>query len=1091
MAALSNFKDVVFGGSGCSLDVNFQNRNTDWAEIPHSDSLNITHELTILAWIRPDDIENNDGIVSKGRNRISWALHFNNTNGLRFTANDGFNVTDPTDPNYSPTAVGIGDRQSLFNVPEVNAPLGIDWSFVGAVSDTKSLHFFLNLQQEVLPASYIFAESNEPLVLGCYIRGQDYFNGLIDEVRIYNRALSGREVIAISGLARKPFEPAPANGANGVRDGTLSWGRIEGTDKLYVGTDPNALAQVSEGATGSYTIAELSPGQRYYWRVDVVTANSAVTGDLWSFTAAQSAASDPQPSDGAEFVGVAGISLSWLPALGATAYKVYLGTDPAALALLGEVAQPSYQDSGKQLPSGTVHYWRVDTIKGSDVTTGTLWSFQTMPIFPVGPDLAAWYKFDRGEGTVAIDWTRKGNDGVLVGDTKWIEEGRAARALEFDGAGDYVEIPRVVKDDWTIMLWLRTDDPAQTFGTLGRVRNGAGLIDGDAGGQTNNFAMSLNRNKVVVNCMATLQGDGNALASNVDISDTNWHHAAWTRTAATGDMALFIDGVLDISGQQDKWKGTKDAQDFIWIGGLQYANNQNYFKGQLDEVKFFTRVLTAGDIATEMRPDKRQPLSPKPVPGSIVKREDPVLLAWEAGEGAATHNVYLGAQRESMPLVSPAQAAAQYDAGVLQPGTWYWRIGEVQADGAEVKGEIWSFVVTEYVVVDGFEDYNDWPPHEIYTTWKDGFDNAANGSQVGYLSPPSVETTFVHGGAQSMPLLYSNTGTATYSEATRTFATPQDWTKYGMQTLSLWFRGTAGNTGQLYVKINGSKVLYDGSASDLAVAGWQTWNIDLAALGLNLQSVTSLAIGIDGNNAGGTLLIDDIRLYPRPRGFVTPVDPGTAALQARYPFDGNTNDSSGHARHGTAQGAAGFVAGKVGQAIRFGGLSDYVTIAGYKGILADANGVQQPFTVTAWVKTIDAGDRTIVSWGTNSDMLRVDFRLFEGRLRAEHGAGNVQGDTTLNDDNWHHVALTVTRGATLSHPDVQLWLDGKDNTRVSTDPDSFSIRAGVDMAIGYRATAAARYFLGAIDDVCLYDQALSADEIAWLAGLTQPFTKPF
>ena len=53
-ATVTDFADIVFGGSGFSLDTNFQNRNTDWLEIPHSESLNITQELTILAWIRPD-----------------------------------------------------------------------------------------------------------------------------------------------------------------------------------------------------------------------------------------------------------------------------------------------------------------------------------------------------------------------------------------------------------------------------------------------------------------------------------------------------------------------------------------------------------------------------------------------------------------------------------------------------------------------------------------------------------------------------------------------------------------------------------------------------------------------------------------------------------------------------------------------------------------------------------------------------------------------------------------------------------------------------------------------------------------------------
>ena len=201
-----------------------------------------------------------------------------------------------------------------------------------------------------------------------------------------------------------------------------------------------------------------------------------------------------------------------------------------------------------------------------------------------------------------------------------------------------------------------------------------------------------------------------------------------------------------------------------------------------------------------------------------------------------------------------------------------------------------------------------------------------------------------------------------------------------------------------------------------------------------------------------------------------------------WKFDGDTSDSSGNGRHGTLVGDA-----QLEDVPRFDGVlsldgdGDYVTIVGYKGVLADAGGVQQPFTVTAWIKTTDSGDRTIASWGTNSNRLRVDFRLAGGRLRVEHGGGNVQADTTLNDGNWHHVAVTVMKGATISYPDVALWLDGKDNTRASTDPDTFAITAGVDMAIGYRATAAARYFVGTIDDVRLYNRVLDAAEIAQLA----------
>jgi hypothetical protein len=85
--------------------------------------------------------------------------------------------------------------------------------------------------------------------------------------------------------------------------------------------------------------------------------------------------------------------------------------------------------------------------------------------------------------------------------------------------------------------------------------------------------------------------------------------------------------------------------------------------------------------------------------------------------------------------------------------------------------------------------------------------------------------------------------------------------------LVLYFHGTDGNTGQLYVKVNGSKVVYDGDAGDIAKPQWKQWSIDLAPLGVDLQNVTKLSIGIDGSGTSGKLYVDDIRLYqqaPQP-----------------------------------------------------------------------------------------------------------------------------------------------------------------------------------------------------------------------------------
>jgi len=250
-----------------------------------------------------------------------------------------------------------------------------------------------------------------------------------------------------------------------------------------------------------------------------------------------------------------------------------------------------------------------------------------------------------------------------------------------------------------------------------------------------------------------------------------------------------------------------------------------------------------------------------------------VVLGFRAGREAAKHDVYFSDSWEAVAdgtagVISVTEAShgtLPLDLGT----TYYWRVDEVNEAETPTtwQGDLWDFTTQECFVVDDFEDYNDYPPDEIWATWVDGYEIPANGATVGYPNPNFlagehyVETAVVHGGEQSMPLSYNNTGGAAYSEAERTFAATQNWTQAGAAILVLYFHGAEGNTGQLYVKVNGSKVVYDGDAADIAKLRWKQWNIDLASLGAGLQNVTKLAIGIDGNGASGTLYVDDIRLY--------------------------------------------------------------------------------------------------------------------------------------------------------------------------------------------------------------------------------------
>ncbi len=248
---------------------------------------------------------------------------------------------------------------------------------------------------------------------------------------------------------------------------------------------------------------------------------------------------------------------------------------------------------------------------------------------------------------------------------------------------------------------------------------------------------------------------------------------------------------------------------------------------------------------------------PLPSDGAVGTSVD-ALLIWRSGRDAIAHDVSFGADPDALAVVETV-ATPSFTPGALDlDTTYYWKVDSVQ-EAVTWEGAIWSFRTQAYLVVEDFESYDD-DENRIYETWIDGYGAADNGSQVGHLESPFAETMIVNSGRQAMPLFYDNTETS-ISEAELALA--QDWAAHGITSLSLYFHGAANNGGQLYVKINGAKVVYDGAETDIATPTWQLWNIDLSAVGGNMGSVTSLAIGIEGAGTSGVIYIDDVRLYAR------------------------------------------------------------------------------------------------------------------------------------------------------------------------------------------------------------------------------------
>ncbi|GAH14878.1 unnamed protein product, partial [marine sediment metagenome] len=109
-----------------------------------------------------------------------------------------------------------------------------------------------------------------------------------------------------------------------------------------------------------------------------------------------------------------------------------------------------------------------DPAGGRSVTGGDWWVLLTIslgpesgngPPVPVTPDangLLAYWKLDEIEGVIAYDSFDVNNDCILYGDPNWQPMGgMLGGALEFDGDGDYVEIPKVGDSvEFTYAMWV-------------------------------------------------------------------------------------------------------------------------------------------------------------------------------------------------------------------------------------------------------------------------------------------------------------------------------------------------------------------------------------------------------------------------------------------------------------------------------------------------------------------------------------------------------------------------------------------------------------------------------------------------------------
>jgi hypothetical protein len=279
--------------------------------------------------------------------------------------------------------------------------------------------------------------------------------------------------------------------------------------------------------------------------------------------------------------------------------------------------------------------------------------------------------------------------------------------------------------------------------------------------------------------------------------------------------------------------------------------------------------------------------SAKPYHGAVNVKQTSILR-WIANDNADSHQVYFGTDKDAVSnatTASPEYKGSQnlddvsYDPGLLEQDTTYcWRIDEVNNlnPNSPWKGNVWTFTTADFLVVDGFESYNDIDPpnpgsNTIFGYWFDGYQTTTNGALIGNDFPPYTEQALVHGGRQSLPYDYDIT--IKFAEATLTLESPRNWTQNEASTLTIWFHGNMFNdAAPIYVAIanttGAAAVVTHSDPSATQIHRWTQWDIPLQAFadkGIDLTNVNSIIIGI-GDKANppgglGKMNFDDIGLH--------------------------------------------------------------------------------------------------------------------------------------------------------------------------------------------------------------------------------------
>jgi glucose/arabinose dehydrogenase/PKD repeat protein len=562
----------------------------DWVTVADAASLDLAAGMTVEAWVRPSALGGWRTVVFKERAGGSvYGLYADEGGGRPLGQ------------------VFIGAERNA--VGSASLPVSA-WSHLAATFDGAVVRLYVNGALAGSSAmSGSMAASTGVLRIGGNSVWSEWFAGLIDEVRVYNRALGAAEIqrdmqTAVGGSpppvdSSAPSAPSGLSASSAVGSVTLAWAASSddvGVVRYNVHRSQTAGFAVAAGnrvgqpaATG-FTDSGLAAGS-YYYRVTAEDAAGNMSAASVEVAVVVPADQPPvvsvtAPAAGATVSGAVAVSAGASDDVGVAGVQFRLG----GVNLGGEDTAAPYSVSWDTttVANGSYSLTAVarDTATQTTTSTAVTVTVGNSAGAPSSAGLVAAYGFDAGSGASVADSSGRGNPGSVSG-AVWDGAGRFGSALRFDGVNDWVTVADAASLDlaagMTVEAWVRPSALGGWRTVVFKERPGGvvyGLFADQAGGRPLGQVF--------------IGAERNAVGS-ASLPLNSWSHLASTFDGST--VRLFVNGVL--AGSSSVSGAMAASTGVLRIGGNSVWSE--WFAGLIDEVRVYSRALAVAEIQQDMQ----------------------------------------------------------------------------------------------------------------------------------------------------------------------------------------------------------------------------------------------------------------------------------------------------------------------------------------------------------------------------------------------------------------------------------------------------------------------------------------------------------